>query len=116
MHFMHLSPFCFYSHYNPEGDVIIIPSTMGIHQSDPLRDALFVIAHFRALHSIANHFPFYLFPYIIDDTHIMGPPSIVSFVYEHFKIEFYVIGLSIQPKKCVAWSPFGLPLNFDPPS
>jgi hypothetical protein len=74
----------FYSHCNCEGDVIIIPFVMGIHQSDPLREALFTLAHFRALRSPTNHFPFYLFPSIIDDTHIIGPPLIVSFAYEHF--------------------------------
>jgi hypothetical protein len=26
----------FYNHFNPEGDVTIIPSAMGIHQGDPL--------------------------------------------------------------------------------
>jgi hypothetical protein len=74
----------FYSHYNCEGDVIIIPFVMGIHQSDPLGEALFTLAHFRALHSTTNHFPSYLFPSIINDTHIIGPPLIVSSAYEHF--------------------------------
>jgi len=74
----------FYSHCNCEGDVIIIPFVMGIHQSDPLKEALFTLAHFRALRSTTNHFPFYSFPSIIDNTHIIGPPLIVSFAYEHF--------------------------------
>jgi hypothetical protein len=30
----------------------------------------------------------------------MDPPSIVSFAYEHFQSEFYVIGFSMQPHKC----------------
>ncbi len=41
MYFMHLNPL-FYSHHNREGDVTIIPSAMGTHQSDPLGGALFV--------------------------------------------------------------------------
>jgi len=61
----------FYNHHNHEGDVIIIPSTMGTHQGDPLGGALFTLAHFRALHSIVNHFPCYLFPSTVDDTHII---------------------------------------------
>jgi hypothetical protein len=89
--------FLFYSHYSREGDAIIIPSTMGICQSDPLRNALFALAHFRALHFIASHFPFYLFSSIINNTHIIGPPSIISFAYENFEIKFYAMGLFIQP-------------------
>jgi len=59
--------------------------------------ALFVLAHFRALRSITSHFPSCLFPSIIDDAHIIGPPSVVSFAYEHLKTKLYVIGLFIQP-------------------
>jgi hypothetical protein len=105
----------FYNHHNREGDVIIIPSTMETRQGDPLRGALFAFTHFRTLHSITNHF-LCLFPSIVDDTHIIGPPSIVSFTYEHFQIEIYAIGLSIQLHKCVAWSPFSLLPNFNTPS
>jgi hypothetical protein len=65
------SPF-FYSHCNCEGDVIIIPSTMGTHQGDPLGGPLFTLTHFRALRSITRHF--YLFPVIVDDIHIINPP------------------------------------------
>jgi len=55
-------------------------------------------------------------PSIIDDTHIIGPPSIVSSTYEHFQIELYGIGLSIQPKKYVAWSLSNLLPDFNTPS
>jgi hypothetical protein len=84
-----------YSHNNCDGDVIVVPSTMGIHQRDFLGGALFALTHFRALHSIASHFPSYLFWSIANDIHIIAPPSIVLFAYEHFWIELCVIGLSI---------------------
>jgi hypothetical protein len=74
----------FYSHHNREGDVTIIPSAMGTLQSDPLGGSLFVLAHFRVLCFTASHFPSYLFPSIVNNTHIIGPPSIVSSTYEHF--------------------------------
>jgi hypothetical protein len=64
----------FNSHHNHEDDVIIIPSTMGTHQGDPLGRALFTLAHFKALHSTTNHFPSYLFPSIVNDIHIIGSP------------------------------------------
>jgi len=73
----------FYNHHNPEGDVTIIPSTAGTRQGDPLRGALFVLTHFKALHSITSHFLFCLFPSIAGDIHIIGPPSIISSTYEH---------------------------------
>jgi hypothetical protein len=71
---------------------MIIPFAIGIRQGDPLRGALFALNHFRALCLIVNHFPFCLFPSIVDDIHIIGPLSIVLFVYEHFKTKLCVIG------------------------
>jgi hypothetical protein len=63
----------FYNHRNHEGDVTIIPSTMGIHQGDPFGRALFTLAHFKALRFIANNFPSCLFPSIVDDIQIINP-------------------------------------------
>jgi hypothetical protein len=69
---------------------------MRIHQGDPLGRALFALIQFRTLCSTTSHFPFCLFPFNANDTHIIGPPSIVSSTYEHFKIELRMINLSIQ--------------------
>jgi hypothetical protein len=44
---------------------------------------LFALAHFRALYFTTINFPSCLFPSIIDETHIIRPPSIVSSTYEH---------------------------------
>jgi len=89
---------------------------MGTWQGGPLGGALFILTHFRALCSIANRFPSYVFPSIIDDTHIISCPSIISSQYEHFQIELCAIDLSIQLQKCVMWSPFNLPPDFNTPS
>jgi hypothetical protein len=94
----------FYSHHNREGDVTIIPSTMGSRQGGPSGGALLVLAHFRALHSRINHFPSCLCPSIGDYTHMISPPSIVSSGYEHFQTKLCEIGIFIQLHKCVAWS------------
>jgi len=77
--------------------------------------ALFALAHFRVLHSTINHFPC-LFPSIANDTHSISPPLIISSTYEHFQTKLHAIGLSIQLKICVAWSPSGLQPNFNTPS
>jgi hypothetical protein len=37
----------FYSHHNHEGDVIIIPSTMGTHQGDPLGGGIICFSPFK---------------------------------------------------------------------
>ncbi len=63
----------FYNHCNCGDDATIIPFAMGPCHSDLLGGPLFVLTHFRALHSIASHFPSYLFPSITDDIHIIGP-------------------------------------------
>jgi hypothetical protein len=68
---------------------------MGTRQSDPLGETLFVLAHLRALHFITIHFLSYLFPSITNVTHIIGPPPIVSSIYEHFQTELLMIGLFI---------------------
>jgi hypothetical protein len=106
----------FYNHHNHEGNIIVIPSIMGTRQGGPLGRALFILAHFRALCSITNHFPSYVFSSIVDDTHIISPPSIVSSPYEHFQTKLCAINLSIQHQKCVMWSPSSLSLNFNTPS
>jgi len=90
---MHLNLPCFII-LNHEGEITVIPFAMGTCQGDPLRRALFII----------SYFPFCLFPSIVDDMHIVGPPSILSFAYDHFQIKICAIGLSIQPQKCVTWS------------
>jgi hypothetical protein len=56
---------------------------MGTRQCDPLGGELFTLAHFMVLHSIASHFPFCLFPSIVNNIHIIGPSSIVPSMYEH---------------------------------
>jgi hypothetical protein len=86
---------------------------MGTCQGDPLGGALFTLAHFKDL--IINHFPSSLFPFIIDNIHIIGPLFIVSSAYGHFQIELHVIGFFIQPHKCVTWSPSSLLLDFNTP-
>ncbi len=58
----------FYSHHNHEGDVIVIPFAMGIHQCDPLGKALFVLSHFRVFCSTTSCFLSCLFSCIANDT------------------------------------------------
>jgi hypothetical protein len=78
----------FYNHCNCDGDVIVIPSAMGTHQGDPLRKALFALTHFKALCFTTNHFPSYLFPSIMDDTHIISFISLYPLHMNIFRLNF----------------------------
>jgi hypothetical protein len=79
------SPF-FCNHCNCEGDVIIIPSAIGTRQGDPLGGALFTLTHFRALRSIIIHS--YLFPFIVDDIHIINTFSLYPMHMNIFILNF----------------------------
>jgi hypothetical protein len=90
---------------------------MGTRQINPLGGgALFALTHFKVLRSIVNHFLSCLFPSIADDIDVIRPPSIISSAYEHLQTKLCLIGLSIQPHKCVTQSTSSLPLDFNTPS
>jgi len=100
--------FYFYNHCNHEGDVTLIPFTMGTHQGDPLGRAILALTHFKALCFTTSHFPSYLFSSIANDTHIINPFSIVSSTYKHFQTKLHATYLFIQPQKCVTRSSYSL--------
>ncbi len=106
----------FYNHCNYEGNITVIPFVMGTCQGEALGEALFALAHFRALRFIVSHFPSCLIPSTVNNIHIIGLLSFISSTYEHFQTKLCVIGLIIQPHNCVAWSPFGLLFDFNTPS
>lgn len=78
------------------------------HQGDPLGRPLFSLAHIRALWSVTNHLLACLFSTIAHDTRIIGIPSIVSLTFEYIETQLHIIGLFLQPHKCVVWSLFGI--------
>jgi hypothetical protein len=67
---------------------MIIPFAMGTHQGDQLGGALFVFTHLKALSSIVSHFPSYLFPSIVDEIHIIGPPQLYPLHMNTFRLDF----------------------------
>ena len=88
--------------------VMEIESATGTRQWDPLGSVLFALGHQQALRATAAAFPDCAFPSIADDTHIVGPPARVVEAFSHFIAQLALLGLSVQPSKCVAWSPSGL--------
>jgi hypothetical protein len=75
----------------------------------------FALIHFHAFRNLVTHFPSYLFPSIIDDTHIIGLVLVVSQAFHHFFSQLDLVGLMVQPYKCVVWFLLGLPSRFSPP-
>ncbi len=55
---------------------------------------------FSYLHCFSEVFPSCLFPFLIDDTHILGPTHVISLTFDHFASQLAFMGLSIQFHKC----------------
>lgn len=99
--------------YNNE--VIIILSVMGTHQGNFFHEPLFGLTHFWTLQFAKVQFPIWLFPTIVDDIHIIGPPSIGCINIEFIFLKFnYEIGLSIQHHKCELFCPHQAYLMISP--
>ncbi|KAL2649352.1 hypothetical protein R1flu_017480 [Riccia fluitans] len=111
----------YFSHCSREDEVTLFSSESGTRQGDPLGGALFALAHLCALRTTASKHPLCLFPSLADDTHIVGPPEAIVPTFHTLEGHLLVVGLTIQPTKCAAWSPFGLssslslPLGFSLP-
>jgi hypothetical protein len=76
----------YYQHGQHEEGVTIIESSSGTRQGDFLRSTLFALAHYQALlKTIVQTFS-YLFPSLVDDTHIVGPMNEIIFAFDLFYI------------------------------
>jgi hypothetical protein len=62
--------------------VTIIESYLGMKQNDPLKGPLFVLAHYWALLNTCKS-PNYVFPSLMDNTHIVGPMSEITHPFDH---------------------------------
>jgi hypothetical protein len=90
-----------FNHHSLLNNLFIIQSSSGTHQRDLLGGPLFILTHFRALCSLTSLFPSCLFPSITNDTHIIGPTSIVFQAFDHFSSQLDLVSLVVQPYKCV---------------
>jgi hypothetical protein len=50
---------------------------------DPLKGPLFVLAHYQILLKTIAQTPNYVFPSLVDNTHIVGPMSEIVPVFDH---------------------------------
>ncbi|KAL2644887.1 hypothetical protein R1flu_012474 [Riccia fluitans] len=109
----HLS--LYFSHCSHEDEVSFLSSESGTRQGDTLGGALFALAHLRALRTMASKYPLCLFSSLADDTHIFGPFEAIVPAFHTLEGHLSAVGLIVQPTKCVAWSPFGLPSSLSLP-
>jgi len=71
----------------------------------PLEGTLFTLVHLLALRlTITTHF-IYVFPSLVNDTHILGLALDVIPVFLWLQEELSALNLSMQSAKCVVWSP-----------
>jgi len=63
------------------------------------------LAHFRVLYTIATAHTMCVFSSLANDTHIIDLASDALHVFFPLHEEFETLRLSMQPTKCVAWSP-----------
>ncbi|KAL2650793.1 hypothetical protein R1flu_018921 [Riccia fluitans] len=82
---------------------------------DSLGGALFALGHLRALRATVLQHPNCIFPSYADDTHIVGPVDQVLLAFHTLQDQLASVGLTIQPAKCTAWSPHGLPPSLSLP-
>ncbi len=59
-------------------------------------------------------FPYYLFIFIVNHTHIIDCLSIVHLSFNHFAFQLVLVELTIQPRKSATQSLFYLSFNFFP--
>ncbi len=79
--------------------VTIIESFLGTRQGDPLGGPLFVLAHYRALLETIMWDFSYIFPSLVDNTHIMGPMNEISRVFNYLLTQLGQVGFRVKVLK-----------------
>jgi hypothetical protein len=74
----------YYQHGRHVEGVTIIESFSGMRQSDPLKSLLFVLAHYRTFVETISWALNYVFPSLVDNTHIVGPVTKITYAFDHF--------------------------------
>jgi hypothetical protein len=84
--------------------VTIIESSLGMRQNDPLKSHLFALAHYQILLKTIAWAPNYVFPSVMDDTHIVGPMSEIIRAFDHLSTQLTLVGFRVKVSKCKLWS------------
>jgi hypothetical protein len=76
--------------------IIIIESSLGTRQGDPLRGLLFTLAHYWTFLKTIVWAPNCVFPSLTDDFHIVGPMSELSCAFDHLLTQLTQVGLRVK--------------------
>jgi hypothetical protein len=90
----------YFQHGQHEKGVIIIESFLGMKQGDPLGGHLFALAHCRAFLKIITQAPKFVFPSLMDDTHIMGTVNEFVLIFYHLSTQLALVGLRVKVSTC----------------
>ncbi len=77
-------------------------------QGDPLGSPLFALAHYWTLLKTIAWTPIYVFPSLVDDTHIVCLLNEIISTFDHLWTQLALIGLNVKVSKCKFWSPSGI--------
>jgi hypothetical protein len=80
--------------------ITIIESSSNKKQGDPLKGPLFTLAHYPTFLQTIAQAPSYVFPSLVDNTHIMGPMSELSCAFDHLSTQLTQVGLKVKVSKC----------------
>ncbi len=59
--------------------------------------------------------PSYIFPSLVDNTHIMGFLNEITYVFYHCSTQLAIVGLRVEVSKCKLWSPLKIYLGIKIP-
>ncbi len=88
--------------------VTVIESFSNTRQGDRLKDSLFALAHYQALLKTIAQAPNYVFPSLMDDTHIVGPMNEITYAFDHLLTQLALVGFRVKVSKCKFWNPLGI--------
>ncbi len=80
--------------------ITIIESFSNTRKGDPLGGPLFVLAHYWTLLETIAWAPNYVFPSLVDDTHIAGLMSEITHTFDHLLTQLALVGLKVKVSKC----------------
>jgi hypothetical protein len=92
--------FLYYQHGRHVEGINIIESSSGMRQGDALGGPLFSLAHYQTLLKTIAWAPNYVFPSLMDNTHIGGALSHIACGFDHFLTQLTLVGLKLKVSKC----------------
>jgi hypothetical protein len=84
-------------------------------KGDPLKGSLFALTHYQTFLKTIVQAHNYVFPSLINNTHIVGPMNEIILAFDHLLIELTLVGLRVKVLKCKLWSPSKIFSNINIP-